>query len=288
MKRIAPSELILNSDGSIFHLHLTPEQLANNIILVGDPGRVESVSKFFDTIEFEKSSREFHSSTGVYKGKRITALSTGIGADNIDIVMNELDALVNIDFESRRVKSELTELNILRIGTSGSIQPQIELGSFVLSHISAGFDALLNWYGNRDEVSNSHMERAFIEHMGWNEILPKPYFVEAAPSLIEKLEDFTIKGLTVSAAGFYAPQGRVLRLPLVMEEMLERLESFRYDNYKITNFEMEGAAIAGLAKLMGHRAATICLIIANRYAKESVTDYQPYIDSLILNCLERL
>lgn len=288
MTTIAPSELIINSDGSIFHLHLTPEQLADNIILVGDPGRVKSVSKHFNTLEFEQHSREFYSATGEYKGKRITVISTGIGADNIDIVMNELDALANIDFKTRQVKSSLRRLKILRIGTSGSIQPDIALGSYILSHISVGFDGLLNWYSNRERVTIPKMEKAFLKHLGWSSLLPKPYFAAASSSLIEQFKEFTIPGVTISAAGFYAPQGRVIRLPLEMPDMLEKLESFSFEHYRITNFEMEGAAIAGLATLMGHEAATLCLIIANRYAKESIPDYQPYIDSLIVNSLERL
>ena len=288
MKGIASSELIINGDGSVFHLHLKPEELAERVILVGDPGRVESVTSFFDTIEFSKSSREFFSATGLYKGKRITALSTGIGTDNIDIVMNELDALANIDFDTRLPKKDKRSLRILRIGTSGAIHPDIPLGSFVFSHISVGCDGLLNWYSGRNSVSELDMERAFIEHMDWLHELPAPYFAKAADSLIECFGDVSIKGVTISASGFYGPQGRVLRIPLAMPDMLEKLESFKYGDYRITNFEMEGSAIAGLSSLLGHEAGTICCIIANRYLGESKTDYKPYISKLIELSLDRI
>ena len=288
MRGIASSELIINGDGSVFHLHLKPEELADRIILVGDPGRVESVTSFFDSLEFTKSSREFFSATGLYKGKRITALSTGIGTDNIDIVMNELDALANIDFNTRLPKEDKRSLKILRIGTSGAIHPDIPLGSFVFSHISVGCDGLLNWYSGRDGVSDLEMERAFVEHMNWLPELPAPYFARAADSLIESFIDVSIKGVTISASGFYGPQGRVLRIPLAMPDMLERLESFKYEGYRITNFEMEGSAIAGLSSLLGHEAGTICCIIANRYLGESKTDYKPYISKLIELSLDRI
>ncbi len=288
MSIIAPSELIINSDGSVFHLHIKPHELAQNIILVGDPGRVEMVSSFFESREFERKSREFVTVTGSYKGKRITVLSTGIGTDNIDIVMNELDALVNIDFNTRTAKSEHKRLRILRIGTSGSIQPDIPLGAYVLSHISVGCDGLLNWYAGRERVTLKEMEEAFIEHTAWLPQLPPPYFASAAPDLIKALSDITIKGVTISASGFYAPQGRVLRLPLAMPDMLEKLESFRFNGERITNFEMEGSAIAGLATLLGHDAATVCCIIANRYLHESTPDYKPLMHKLVELSLERI
>jgi len=288
MKGIASSELIINGDGSVFHLHLKPEELADSVILVGDPGRVESVTSFFDSLEFTRSSREFFSATGLYKGKRITVLSTGIGTDNIDIVMNELDALANIDFNTRLPKRDKRSLKILRIGTSGAIHPDIPLGTFVFSHISVGCDGLLNWYSGREGVSDLDMERAFIEHMNWLPELPAPYFARAANSLIESFSDISIKGVTISASGFYAPQGRVLRIPLAMPDMLEKLESFKYGEYRITNFEMEGSAIAGLSSLLGHEAGTICCIIANRYLGESKTDYKPYISKLIELSLDRI
>ncbi|MHC1780832.1 MAG: nucleoside phosphorylase [Bacteroidales bacterium] len=288
MNTIAPSELIINSDGSVFHLHIKPDELAQNVILVGDPGRVEMVSSFFDSKEFIRSSREFVTVTGTYKGKRITVLSTGIGTDNIDIVMNELDALANIDFNTRTPKSEHKRLRILRIGTSGSIQPDFPLGSFVLSHISVGCDGLLNWYAGRERVTIKDMEEAFIAHTGWLPQLPPPYFASASPLLIDALSDITVKGVTISASGFYAPQGRVLRLPLAMPDMVHKLETFRFNGERITNFEMEGSAIAGLATLLGHDAATVCCIIANRYLQESTPDYKPLIRKLVELSLERI
>ncbi len=288
MKHIESSELIINSDGSIFHLHLCPEELAENVVLVGDPNRVELVASFFNKIEVKRASREFVSITGEYKGKRITALSTGIGTDNIDIVLNELDALANIDFKTRTIKETKRSLNILRIGTSGAIQPDIPLGSYVLSHISIGCDGLLNWYGDRDQIADLQMEEAFKEHTKWLPNLPAPYFVKAGDKMIDKMSDFTIKGVTISASGFYAPQGRVLRLPLSMPNMVESFESFRYKDYRITNFEMEGSAIAGLSAHLGHNAATVCCIIANRHFKESNPNYKPYIMDLIQKSLDRL
>ncbi|MDP3452672.1 MAG: nucleoside phosphorylase [Bacteroidales bacterium] len=288
MKSIAPSELIINGDGSVFHLHLRPEELAGTVILVGDPGRVEMVASMFDKREFIRSSREFVSVTGEYGGKRITVLSTGIGTDNIDIVMNELDALANIDFKRREPKDSHKRLRILRIGTSGAIQPDIPLGSFLLSHISVGCDGLLNWYEGRERVTIKEMEEAFIKHTGWLDTLPAPYFARAGKSIIDTLSDITIPGITISASGFYAPQGRVLRLPLSMPDMISKLESFNFEGHRITNFEMEGSAIAGLSTLLGHDAATVCCIIANRHNQESQPDYKPYIKKLIELSLERI
>lgn len=286
--KIAPSELIINSDGTIFHLHIRPEHLADKVILVGDPGRVEMVAGFFDSIENRTASREFVSCTGTYKGKRITALSTGIGCDNIDIVATELDALANIDFETREVKPEHRTLDILRIGTSGAIQKEIPLGSFVFSHISVGCDGLLNWYGDRDEIALLDIEEAFKKHVGWNKHLPDPYFVKAADSLIERFRDVTIPGMTISASGFYGPQGRVVRVPLAMPNMLEDFESFEFEGKKITNFEMEGSALAGLAQKLGHNAGTVCCIIAHRYLKDANTDYKPQVKKLVELCLEHI
>lgn len=288
MNSIAPSELIINSDGSIFHLHLKPEELSDKIILVGDPGRVELVASFLDSTEFVRSSREFVTTTGTYKGKRITVLSTGIGTDNIDIVMNELDALANIDLKTRKPKQEHKRLTILRIGTSGAIQPNIPIGSYVLSHISIGCDGLLNWYKNRDSVTILDMEEAFVKHSGWLEQLPAPYFAKASQKIIDVMSDFTIKGVTISASGFYGPQGRVLRLPLSMPDMINKFETFNFNGHKITNFEMEGSAIAGLSTLMGHDAATVCCIIANRHLHESKSDYKEDIKRLVELSLERL
>ena len=288
MEKIGASELIINSDGSVFHLHLKPEELADTVILVGDPGRVELVSSFFDRVEVRKASREFVSATGTYKGTRMTVLSTGIGCDNLDIVMTELDALVNIDFSSRQVKKNLRSLRILRIGTSGAIQPDIPVGSYVFSHISVGADGLMNWYAGRDEVSYKEMEEAFVAATGWDSHLPAPYFVRASQELIDLFADVTVKGVTISAPGFYGPQGRVLRLPLAMPDMMEKFEQFRFGDYRITNFEMEGSALAGMARKLGHRGGTVCCIIANRYHKGAEPDYKQLVEKLIVLALDRL
>ncbi|MFA5324807.1 MAG: nucleoside phosphorylase [Bacteroidales bacterium] len=290
MARIAESELIINGDGSIFHLHLLPEDLADIIILVGDPGRVDLVSTFFDknSIEVKKSSREFNTITGKYKGKRVSVISTGIGTDNIDIVMTELDALVNIDFKTREPKTAKKRLKILRVGTCGAVQPDIPLGGFIFSHISIGFDGLLNWYAGRDIISLKGIEDAFVKHMGWNEKLPAPYFVKASDELIKRFDGCTIKGMTVSAPGFYGPQGRSVRLPLLYPDLIDKLESFKYENRRVTNIEMEGSALAGLATLLGHDAGTVCCAIANRHVKESQPDYKPYILKLVELSLEKL
>lgn len=286
--RIQESELIINGDGSVFHLHLKPEELADNVILVGDPGRVDMVAKYMSEIEFRHESREFVSTTGTYNGKRITVLSTGIGTDNIDIVMNELDALANVDFNTREVKAVKKSLNILRVGTSGAIQPDIPVGSFVFSEISVGCDGLLNWYADRDSVSDLPMEEAFKQHVNWNKRLPSPYFVRASEKMINLFKDSAIMGVTISASGFYGPQGRVLRIPLSMPNMLDDFESFRYDAYKITNFEMEGSAISGIGFHLGHNTGTICCIIANRHQKTSNPDYKSYVDELIKLALEKV
>ena len=279
--RIPESELIINSDGSVFHLHIRPEQLAQNVILVGDPGRVAMIRGLFSEVECEGASREFVWATGLYNGKRITALSTGIGCDNIDIVMTELDALANIDFETREVKPEHTTLNILRLGTCGAIQPEIPLGAFILSHISIGCDGLLNWYDERDSIALLDFEEAFKDHVHWDRHLPDPYFVKASDKLIELFSDCTVKGMTVSASGFYGPQGRIVRQGLAMPDMLENFETFEFKGYKITNFEMEGSAIAGMAAKLGHEAATLCCAIAHRYHKDANTDYKPRVNELV-------
>ena len=280
--------MIINGDGSVFHLHLRPEELADNVILVGDPGRVDLIAEYFEEKEFRHESREFVSVTGKYKGVRMTALSTGIGTDNIDIVMNELDALANIDFETREVKPVHRTLNILRIGTSGAIQPDIKLGDFVFSHISVGCDGLLNWYADRDKIAMPEIEEAFKSHTGWNKHLPDPYFVRAGEEMIARFKDYTVKGMTIAASGFYGPQGRVLRMPLAMPDMLDTFESFRFGEERVTNFEMEGSAIAGIAAHLGHNAATVCYIIAHRHHKDSNPDYKKGIRKLIELCLDRL
>ncbi|MDD2995769.1 MAG: nucleoside phosphorylase [Paludibacter sp.] len=289
MKHFPPSELIINSDGSIFHLHLKPEQLADNIILVGDPGRVALVASYFDSQEFSVSSREFNTITGSYKGKRISVISTGIGTDNIDIVVNELDALANIDFETRTEKKEFRQLNIVRIGTSGGMQPDIPLGSFLISEKSIGFDGMLNFYAGRDSVSDLEFEAAMCKHLNWNPQLASPYVVNANTELIERIgRDDMLRGVTISANGFYGPQGRVLRIDLADMHLNDKIESFRFGKYKITNYEMEGSAIAGLALLMGHKAMTVCCIIANRRVEAANTDYKPYIEKLTQLVLERI
>lgn len=290
MQYFPPSELIINADGSIFHLHLKPEHLADNIILVGDPGRVNLVAKYFDKQEFAISNREFNSITGSYKGKRITVLSTGIGTDNIDIVMNELDALANIDFQTRTEKLDFRALNIIRIGTTGALQTDIPLGSFLISEKSIGFDGMINFYAGRDEVCDVAFEEALVKHLDWNPQLAAPYVVDADTALIEKIgQDDMIRGVTISANGFYGPQGRKLRVGLADPKLNDKIETFRFGDYKITNYEMESSAIAGLAKLMGgHKAMTVCCVIANRRIATANTDYAPYIEELVQKVLDRI
>ncbi|MCW0482233.1 nucleoside phosphorylase [Gaoshiqia sediminis] len=286
---IGSSELIINQDGSIFHLHLKPEQVANQVILVGDPGRVELIAGFFSSVEMKIQNREFVSLTGTYNNQRITVISTGIGTDNIDIVMNELDALVNIDFTTREIKHEKRSLQIIRIGTSGGLQEYLGLNSFVISEKAIGFDGLLNFYAGRNRVSDLDFETHFKDHVNWNPQLTTPYVVNCSASLYRKIShgEFT-PGVTISAPGFYGPQGRVLRLPIADPEINKKIESFNYGNHKITNYEMECSAIYGLAALMGHHALTVCLIIANRLSKQSNGDYHPKMKELIKLVLDRL
>ncbi|MBO6064430.1 MAG: nucleoside phosphorylase, partial [Bacteroidales bacterium] len=271
--RIPESELIINGDGSVFHIHLKPEELADNVILVGDPGRVDMIAELLEDIEFRHASREFVSITGRRNGKRITVLSHGIGPDNIDIVMTELDALANVDFATREVKPEHKALNILRIGTSGALHADIPLGSYILSHYSVGFDGVMNWYAHRDQVTIPEVEEAFKAHMNWEKTLQSPYFVKASDKIVDLMKDVTVPGVTISAPGFYGPQGRVVRIPLAMPDMLERIETFRFEaggmERRITNFEMESAPLAGLCALLGHNACTVCCAIANRYLQSS-------------------
>ncbi len=289
MKHFPESELIINGDGSIFHLHVKPEQLAKKIILVGDPGRVATVASFFDSKECEVESREFKTITGTYKGKRITVLSTGIGTDNIDIVVNELDALVNIDLKTRYEKEQKTSLELVRIGTCGGMQADIPLGSFLASELSIGFDGVLSFYAGRNSVCDLAFEDSLKKHLNWSPLKASPYVVAADKELIERItKDDMIRGVTISANGFYGPQGRVLRLDLDDMQINDKIESFRYGNYKITNYEMEGSAIAGLSKLMGHKAMTVCCVIANRRVKAMNTDYGPNILKLIETVLDRI
>lgn len=288
---IAPSELIINPDGSIFHLHVKPEQLADKVILVGDPGRVPVVAAHFETTECDISSREFRTITGTYKGKRITVLSTGIGCDNIDIVVNELDALANIDFNTRLIKDELRQLELVRIGTCGGLQPNTPEGTFVASEISIGFDGLLNFYAGRNEVSDLKLEEAFLKHMNWHgtQCIAHPYVVHANSELIDRIAaDDMVRGITIACGGFFGPQGRQLRLPLADPNQNEKIEAFEFEGHRITNFEMESSAIAGLSLLMGHKAMTCCMVIANRLAQKANPNYKNSIDSLIKLVLDRI
>lgn len=291
MKTFPPSELIINADGSIFHLHITPEQLADKVILCGDPGRVDTVAAHFDTKECDVSNREFHTITGTYKGKRITVLSTGIGCDNCDIVMNELDALKNIDFATRTEKTQLTSLEIVRIGTCGGLQPYTPTGTFICSEKSIGFDGLLNFYAGRNRVCDLEFEEAFKQHMNWNPQLGAPYVIDNNAELLDRIlqpEFGMVRGVTIACGGFFGPQGRELRIPLADPKQNEKIESFEYHGHRITNFEMESSAIAGLSALMGHRALTVCMVIANRVAKEANTGYKNQIDDLIQIVLDRI
>ena len=285
---IAPSELIINADGSVFHLHMKPEQLADTVILVGDPARVEMIAKHLDSIEHCASNREFNSVTGCYKGTRMTILSTGIGIGNIDIAMTELDALANVDFKTRTTKEQFRQLTILRLGTSGALQPDIEVGDVVFARTSCGFDGLLSYYAGRNDVCDMELEQAFVEHMEWSPLMPRPYFVDASSELWQLFKHSTTEGITIASPGFYAPQGRWVRLQPADEHMNEKIEGFRYGVRRITNYEMEGSAIAGMAALMGHRAATMCTIIAQRIAKQANTDYKPYVERMIKMALEGL
>lgn len=290
MKRKFPeSELIINNDGSCFHLHLRPEQLADKVILVGDPGRVNTVANHFDTKECEVSSREFHTITGNYKGKRITVQSTGIGCDNIDIVVNELDSLANIDYQTREEREEHRTLTLVRIGTCGGLQPFTPTGTFVASVKSIGFDGLLNFYGGRNKVCDLKMEEAFKQHMNWNPLLGAPYVAQADEELIDRIaQDDMVRGYTIACGGFYGPQGRQLRIPLADPTQNEKVEAFEYDGRKICNFEMESSALAGLSSLLGHKAMTCCMVIANRYAQKMNTEYKNSIDALIEKVLDRI
>ena len=287
---IKSSELLTNPEGSIFHLHLLPEDLANDIILVGDPGRVETIASYFDHIELKKNNREFYSITGTYHSHRLTVISTGIGPDNIDIVINELDALANIDLATKEIKPLRHSLNIIRIGTSGSVQADIPVNSFVISEKSIGCDGVLRFYAGNETVCDRSFEEAFIRHCQWTPEAARPYVVNAAPDLVNRLHDgkHTIKGVTLTAVGFYGPQGRVLRLPLAMPGINDRITAFRYDTYKVTNYEMESAAITGLCNLLGHHAATICLIIANRINGDASADYYGNMHKLIQYTLNQL
>lgn len=288
MPVIKNADLLICEDGSIYHLALQPEQLADTIIIVGDPDRVGLISNHFDTVECKISNREFNTHTGMLKGKRITVLSTGIGTDNIDIVMNELDALANIDLSSRQVKPDHKTLTVIRIGTSGSIQADIPVGLFALSTYGLGLDNLLHYYDNGSNTLDLKMSEAFMKHTGWNENLSKPYFVKGSEELIRKFEQGTVKGITATAPGFYGPQGRVLRLGLADPGLNEKIRSFRYKDERVINFEMETSALYGLGNLLGHRVMTVCALIANRATNETWPDHKALIGKLIDLVLERL
>ncbi|HJC93268.1 MAG TPA: nucleoside phosphorylase [Candidatus Phocaeicola excrementigallinarum] len=286
-----PSELIINEDGSIFHLHVRPEQLADKVILVGDPGRVDLVASYFDSKECDVQSREFHTATGTYKGKRITVVSTGIGCDNIDIVMNELDALANIDFQSRKEKDTLRQLELVRIGTCGGLQHDTPAGTFICSEISIGMDGLLNFYEGRNAVCDLPLERALLNHLGWSGNLCSPalYAVHADHELVERIaKTDMVRGMTVACGGFFGPQGRRLRIPLADPHQNEKIESFEFQGKRITNYEMESSALAGLSLLLGHKATTVCMVIANRVKQEADTSYKAQIGDLIQLVLDRI
>ena len=291
MKRYFPaSQLIINDDGSAFHLHLRPEFLADKIILVGDQDRVNMVASFFDegSIECNVQSREFHTITGKYKGKRITCVSTGIGTDNCDIVLNELDALANIDFETRTEKAEHRQLEIIRIGTCGGMQEDIPLGTFLVSQKSIGFDGVLAFYEGRDRIADLGFEKALVDYIHYPEKAARPYVVAANPELVDRIaKDDMMRGCTIAANGFYGPQGRVLRCNIAVPDINERITDFRYEGQRITNYEMEGSAIAGLSLLMGHKAMTVCCVIAQRKVEAANTDYKPRIKELVQMVLER-
>ena len=289
MRIIPDSELIINSDGSVFHLHIRPDQLSDKIIMMGDPGRVTLTASFFDSIECEIESREFHTITGTYKGKRITAISHGIGPDNIDIVITELDALANVDFKTREVKKDFKQLTMVRIGTSGGLQPHCPIGSYVIASRSIGFDGVLNYYEGRNTIADLEFENAFKKHVNWSPLHCHPYVVKADEALVEQIGNDMIKGVTISAIGFYGPQGRYVRMPLANPDLNSKIESFRYtDGNTITNYEMESAPLAGLGRLMGHRCMTVCTIIANRLAGESNSNYKGSVEDLIKTVLDRI
>jgi uridine phosphorylase len=289
MIQFPASELLINADGSIFHLHLKPEHLADNVLLVGDPGRVEMIASLMDHTECRLSNREFETVTGTYKGKRLTAISTGIGSDNIDIVLNELDALANIDLENRTEKPLKRVLNIVRIGTCGSLQPDIPVGSFLISSKSIAFDGMLHFYAGTESICDRSFEEAFYQQLNWPARFNRVSVVSANQALIEQIgRDDMVKGVTITANGFYGPQGRLLRIPLAKPDLNALLQSFSFNKYRITNYEMESAAVAGLSSLLGHRAMTVCLVIANRFAKDANIEYHTAMKQLVTTVMDRL
>ncbi|MDR0697702.1 MAG: nucleoside phosphorylase [Tannerella sp.] len=289
MKYIENSELIINGDGSVFHLHLKPEQLADLIVLCGDPARVSMIAGYFETTECDISNREFHSITGTCNGKRITVVSHGIGCDNIDIVVNELDALANIDFETRTVRPVFRQLTMVRIGTSGGLQPFTPIGTYVAAEKSIGFDGVVYFYRDNEKIRDIVLENELIRRLDWKITGIRPYAVSADVSLMEQIaKDDMIRGITIAANGFYGPQGRELRLTLTDAELNRKIEIFNFENRRITNFEMESSALTGLATMMGHRAVTVCCIIAGRVNKNMKTDYNHILPALIEKVLDRI
>ena len=286
---IPSSQLIINDDNSIFHIHLKPEQLRDKIILVGDPGRVTMVASYFDSIDYDISSREFHAIAGKYTGKELMCISHGIGSDNIEIVMTELDALANIDFATRKVKKEKRVLELVRIGTSGSLQYDLKLGDYVIANRGMGFDGILNFYADRDKVCELDFEKEFCDFVKWDKTWAAPYVVKANEELVERIgKDDMLRGNTIASVGFYAPQGREVRLRLKDENLLEKIEKFRFQGEPITNFEMESACLQGMAKMLGHKAMTVCCIIAQRREEDANTDYKPAVERLVRTVLDRI
>jgi len=288
MAPIAESELILNPDGSVYHLHLKPENLADTIIIVGDPGRVKEISKHFDKVDFTVQNRELYTHTGSIGNKRLTVLSTGMGTDNLDIVINELDAVVNVDLKSREIKKSHTKLNIIRLGTAGALQADIQPGDFVASSYGMGMDGLLYFYEKGKSVMDSALAEAFVKHVNWNINLPGIYAVPCSQFLMDKVGKDLVHGVTLTAPGFYGPQGRELRLKLAFPELNHLIESFAFDGSRIANFEMETSALYGLGKMLGHETLTVCTIVANRVNHSYAEDYHGDIERLIRLVLERV
>ncbi|MCH5230776.1 MAG: nucleoside phosphorylase [Muribaculaceae bacterium] len=286
---IPSSQLIINADNSAFHIHVKPEQLRDKIIMVGDPGRVSMVASYFDSIDYDVQSREFHAVAGKYKGKELMCISHGIGADNIEIVMTELDALANIDFKTRKVRKEKRVLELVRLGTSGSLQYDLKIGDFVIANRGMGFDGILNFYADRDSVCDLDFENKFCDFVKWNPLWARPYVVAADRDLVERIgRDDMLRGNTIASVGFYAPQGREVRLKLKDPGLIGRIEEFRYEGEPITNFEMESACLQGMARLLGHKAMTVCCIIAQRREEDANTDYKPSVAKLVETVLERI
>lgn len=285
---ISVSDLLISEEGRVYHLDLLPSEVAEKIILVGDPARVNMIANYFDEIECDITHREFHTITGTYKGKRISAMSTGISSDNVDILLTELDALFNIDFNTREVKETITKLDIIRLGTCGALQDDIELGDFVISQYSLGIDGMFNYYKEAKSVRLGDVEKEFIFHMNWSRELPYPYVVKSSSDLSDRFTDIAKKGFTICGAGFFAPQGRTVRLRPKITDMTDNLALFDYNGMRITNFEMEGAAVAAMSEAMGHRATTVCLVVAHRSKKSSNIDYNERMKELILSCLDKI